>query len=144
MYINQIDNLYDKIINDFNSFLIKKDVFNNFAKDNNFVKFQSEITNIINEFMNKLNVKDIEKIIENKKYISYILDIIKRYCAYYIYLGIAFNYKGDRELFITNIIETFQESDVLPLSIVDDIVDDSKLDSVEKNDKKKKVNKSKV
>lgn len=44
----------------------------------------------------------------------------------------------------SNIIETFQESDVLPLSIVDDIVDDSKLDSVEKNDKKKKVNKSKV
>ena len=106
MYINQIDNLYDKIINDFNSFLIKKDVFNNFAKDNNFVKFQNEITNIINEFMNKLNVKDIEKIIGNKKYISYILDIIKRYCAYYIYLGIAFNYEGDRELFITNIIES--------------------------------------
>ena len=106
MYINQIDNLYDKIINDFNSFLIKKDVFNNFAKDNNFVKFQNEITNIINEFMNKLNVKDIEKIIGTKKYISYILDIIKRYCAYYIYLGIAFNYEGDRELFITNIIES--------------------------------------
>ena len=79
MYINQIDNLFDGIINNFNIFLIKKNVFNKFSKDNNFVKFQNEITNI---------------------------DIIKRYCAFYIYLGIAYNYTGDRELFITNMIET--------------------------------------
>ena len=40
------------------------------------------------------------------KIIQYIIDIIKRYCAFYIYLGIAYYYKGDRELFITNVIET--------------------------------------
>ena len=106
MYINQIDNLFDEIINKFNIFLIKKNVFNKFMKDNNFVKFQGEITNIIKEFVTDLNLKEIETIIGNKKQISYIIEIIKRYCAFYIYLGIAYNYIGDRELFITNIIET--------------------------------------
>ena len=106
MYINQIDNLFDGIINNFNIFLIKKNVFNKFSKDNNFVKFQNEITNIIKEFIAELNLKEIETILGNKKQIPYIIEIIKRYCAFYIYLGIAYNYTGDRELFITNIIET--------------------------------------
>ena len=106
MYINQIDNLFDSIINNFNSFLIKRKIFDKFSKDINFVKFQNEILEIIKDFIKEINIKEIGLLTNKQQRIEYILDIIKRYCAFYIYLGIAYNYMGDREIFITNMIET--------------------------------------
>jgi len=106
MYINQIDNLFDGIINKFNIFLISKKVFERFNEDANFVKYLNEIIELIKLFIQELNLKEIEELIGTKSHINYIIEIIKRYCAIYIYLGIAYYYKNDRDLFITNIIET--------------------------------------
>ena len=106
MYINQVDTLFDNIINIFNIYLIKQNIFEKFSKDNNFVKFQNNIIDTIKNFMNTIDMKEIHALTNKKEQIQYIIDIIKRYCAFYIYLGIAYYYKGDRELFITNIIET--------------------------------------
>lgn len=106
MYINQIDNLFDGIINKFNNFLEKQKVFERYAEDQNFVKYMNDIIDVIKLFTQELNIKEIEELIATKKHINFIIDIIKRYCAFYIYLGIAYYYKGDRDLFITNIIET--------------------------------------
>ena len=106
MYINQVDNLIDNIINNFNIFLIKQNIFDKFLKDNNFIKFQNEILDIIQQYMKTVDIEDIKLLTNKPQRILYILEIIKRYCAFYIYLGIAYHFKGDRELFITNIIET--------------------------------------
>lgn len=106
MYINQIDELFDNIINNFNIFLIKQKVFENYSKDNNFVKFQNNILDTVQQYIKTIDVKDIEQLTNKKQRFQYIIEVIKRYCAFYVYLGIAYYYKGDRELFITNIIET--------------------------------------
>ena len=106
MYINQIDNLFDGIINNFYIFLNKKKIFQRFSDDQNFVKYMNNIIDIIKLFIDELNIKEIEELIISKSHKQYIIEIIKRYCAFYIYLGIAYHYKGDRDLFITNIIET--------------------------------------
>ncbi len=106
MYINQIDNLFDGVINNFYIFLNKKKVFERFSEDQNFVKYMNDIIDTIKLFINELNIKEIEDLINSKSHTKYIIEIIKRYCAFYIYLGIAFYYKGDRDLFITNIVET--------------------------------------
>uniref|UniRef100_A0A6C0HVH9 Uncharacterized protein n=1 Tax=viral metagenome TaxID=1070528 RepID=A0A6C0HVH9_9ZZZZ len=106
MYINQIDNLFDGIINNFYIFLNKKKSFDRFSDDQNFVKYMNEIIDTIKLFIDDLNLKEIEELIYSKSHTKYIIEIIKRYCAFYVYLGIAFYYKGDRDLFITNIIET--------------------------------------
>lgn len=106
MYINKIDNLIDGIINNFYNFAMEKKIFEKFLKDENFVKFQNDILNYIKEFTLKINKKEIKDIVENDKYVDIILNIIKRYCAFYIYLGIAYNYTSGRDLFVTNIIET--------------------------------------
>jgi hypothetical protein len=45
-------------------------------------------------------------IVKNESNYTYIVNTIKRYCAFYIYLGIAYHYTGGRELYITNIIES--------------------------------------
>ena len=106
MYINNIDNLFDGIINNFYIYLENKKFFEKISSDNNFVKFLNEITDTIKNYIKDINIKEIETIVAKKSQVNYIVEIIKRYCAFYIYLGIAYYYKGDRGLFITNIIET--------------------------------------
>jgi hypothetical protein len=106
MYINKIDNLIDGIINNFYKFTNEKKIFEKFLKDDNFVKFQNEILNYIKEFTLKINKKEIKEIVKNDKYIDIIINIVKRYCAFYIYLGISYNYTAGRDLFVTNMIET--------------------------------------
>ena len=105
MYITQIDELFDNILNKFNIFLNKEKVFDKLLSDTNFVKFQNKILDYIKQFIQSISKKDIIEIIKNESYYDSILNIIKRYCAFYIYLGIAYYYEGDRDLFITNIIE---------------------------------------
>jgi hypothetical protein len=106
MIINSIDELFDSILNKFYDFLYKKDIFTKFKKDSNFVVFQEEILLLIHTFVKTISKDDIIKLIKKENYLIDIINIIKRYCAYYIYLGIAYYYKDGRDLFITNIIES--------------------------------------
>ncbi len=106
MYVNMIDNLFDSMINNFYQFLIKKETFKKTSEDQNFVKYMNEIIDTIKQFTKDLNLKEIEETIGSKTHVQFIVETIKRFCAFYIYLGIAYNYNGDRDLFITNIIET--------------------------------------
>jgi len=106
MYVNQVDDLFDSILNKFYDFLISEKLFEKIKLDSNFVKYQNDIMNSIKKFIESLSKKDIIEIIKNESYYEIILNIIKRYCAFYIYLGIAYNYESGRDLYITNIIES--------------------------------------
>ena len=106
MYINPIDDLFDKILDNFYNFLLNANLFEKIKKDTNFVRFQNDIIQILKKFISTIDETDINKIITNKIYIINILNVIKRYCAFYIYLGIAYFYSGGRDLFITNILES--------------------------------------
>ena len=105
MYVNMVDDLFDGIINKFNIFLINEKAFQKLNSDTNFVKFQNDILSYIKKFIDTIPKKDIIEIIKNDSYYESILNIIKRYCAFYIYLGIGYYYEGGRDLFVTNIIE---------------------------------------
>ncbi len=105
MYVNQVDDLFDGILNKFNDFLTKEKAFQKLSSDTNFVKFQNEILGYIKKFIDSIPKKDIVDVIKKESYYESILNIIKRYCAFYIYLGMAYHYEGGRDLFITNIIE---------------------------------------
>ncbi len=106
MYINQIDDLFDGIINNLNQYLIKNKLFDKLKSDTNFVKFQNDILDNIKKFIDTIDKDDIKTIIKNDSYVENILNIIKRYCAFYIYLGIGYYYDGNRDLYITNILES--------------------------------------
>ena len=60
MYINQIDNLFDEILNKFNNLLDKKKTFEKYSDDQNFVKYMNDIIEIIKLFIKELNIKEIE------------------------------------------------------------------------------------
>jgi hypothetical protein len=107
MYITQIDDLFDNLLDKLNEYLMKNKTFDKFTKDTNFVKYQNQIMEILKDFTNKtISKKEILNIIKNEAYYEFILESMKRYCAFYIYLGISYYYTGGRDLFITNIIES--------------------------------------
>ena len=107
MYITQLDELFDNIINSFYNFLNDKKAFDVFKKDLNFVSIQNYIIDLIKEFTTKkIKEDDILKIIKNRNNYNFVFEIIKRYCAYYVYLSIAYLYEGGRDLYATNIIES--------------------------------------
>jgi len=105
MYVNQIDKIFDIILDDLNILLIKEDAFKKIMSDINFVKYQNKILELIKNFVNNIPKKLIKDIVTKDDHIEIITNIIKRYCAYYIYFGIAYYYNASRDLYITNIIE---------------------------------------
>nr|QFG74704.1 MAG: hypothetical protein [Megaviridae environmental sample] len=104
MYINQVDKLFDNLLNNLYNFLLNKKLFEK-LNDLNFVKYQNTILNIVKDFMKTIKENDINNILKQKSIINSIIEILKRYVCYYIFLGIAYHYSGDRDLFITNIME---------------------------------------
>ena len=107
MYINKLDDLFDNTINNFYNFLNEKKAFIEFKKDINFITIQNYIISLIKEFMEtRVIEKSILEIITNKNNLNTVIDIIKRYIAFYIYLSIAYMYTEGRDLYTTNIIET--------------------------------------
>lgn len=107
MYINKIDDLVDKIIDDFSVYINKQPVFSKILSDQNYVKFQSQINSIFSDYITQPEViKDITEI--NKEKIQTIYNIIMRYIAYYLFLTIGYYYKNDRpslNRYINNLIE---------------------------------------
>ena len=77
MYINQIDNLFDGIINNFYIFLNKKKSFERFSEDQNFVKYMNDIIDDIKLFIHQLNTKEIEQLIDSNSHTKYIIDIME-------------------------------------------------------------------
>ena len=105
MYINQIDDLIDKILDDFYSNLVKSKEFSKILQEVNFVKYQKLINKILTEYNSKINKKEILKIIKVEDNVSAVVDIIKKYLAIYLFLTIGIFFKGKKETFINNVVE---------------------------------------
>ena len=108
MYVNQIDSNIDEIIDQL--------YFNNLSKDPtykelidgkkiNFVEHREKINKFIDEFTNSIDQTAIKKIINDKKNIQRIIEIIKRYVAYYYFMSIAFYYNSSIKDYRNNIIQ---------------------------------------
>lgn len=106
MYINKIDELIAKIIDDFyNNVILKNKEFSKITSEVNFVKYQSQINKIMIDYRESINDKEISSILNNENNVLTVIEMIKRYLAYYLFLTIGFHYTGKRETFINNIIE---------------------------------------
>lgn len=106
MYINKIDDLINAIIDDFyNNIIITNKKLHNILTEVNFVKYQLDINNILSEYIKKLNLVDIKKTVLDVNNVTHIVNIIKRYISYYIFLSIGYFYDGKNDTYINNIIE---------------------------------------
>ena len=105
MFINKIDELFNNILENFYNFLFSNNFFKKIKDTLNYVKYQNDIINCIKDFIKTIKKDDIIDIIKKENYYDIFINIIKKYCATYIYLGIGYYYSGSRELYITNLIE---------------------------------------
>ena len=106
MYINKIDDLIDKVIDDFNSTVILSDTrIPKFLKEINFVKYQSDMNDIFKKYINGINLGEIKTIVSNNDIINKITGVIKKYIVIYLFLFIGFYFKGSNTIYANNIIE---------------------------------------
>ena len=106
MYINKIDDLIDRILDDFNQTVILSDArISKILKENNFVKYQSDINDILKNYIKNINLKDLKDICSNNEIINKIIEVTKKYVTLYIFLFIGFYYKGTDKLYANNIVE---------------------------------------
>lgn len=108
MYVNQIDEIISHIIDDLYLGKISKsnpisDIISGEKK--NFVEYRDKINEFIKSYVDSINISPLQKLINNKENLQRIINIIKRYVAYYCFLYMAFNYTGSREEFRNNLIQ---------------------------------------
>ena len=106
MYINQIDELIDKLIDEFylTSIADNKNL-DKILGEPDYVKFQKEINEMMINFSKRINITEIRTLVKSIDAAYQIEQTIKRYIAYYIFLLIGFHYTDREELFINNIVE---------------------------------------
>ena len=106
MYINKVDEVLDKILDDFyNSIIIKQKEIKKIKGEPNFVKYQSDFNKILLNYTETIDRSEINRVIQNEDNLLLIVEIIKRYLAYYIFMYVGFFYKDKKELFVNNVIE---------------------------------------
>lgn len=106
MYINKIDDLLDKVIDDFyNNVITKNESITNIIDEVNFVKFQKEINQILIDYIKTININEIRELVKNEDTVRIITNIIKRYIAIYFFMTLGTFYKGKEDTFINNIVE---------------------------------------
>jgi hypothetical protein len=106
MYINKIDELIDKIIDDFYLTTVSENkTFQKILQDVDYIKYQKEINNIMIEYTRKINIKEIQDLVKSNNAVHQIFESLKKYIAFYMFLTIGFFYTEKEDLFINNIIE---------------------------------------
>lgn len=108
MYVNQIDNIIDKILDRLYLDGLRKDptfqmIIN--EKKINFVEYREKINSFIQSFLESLDTTEIQRLINIKENLIKIMDIIKRYIAYYYFLSLAYHYQGTVREFRNNLIQ---------------------------------------
>ena len=105
MYINKIDELIDRLLDDFyNKIILRKDASKIFSEVN-FVKYQLDINKIFTDYIKSINTDEINDIIKDEDNTKKIIELIKKYLAYYIFMTYCFFYSAKIEMFINNVIE---------------------------------------
>jgi len=110
--LNTIDELLSQIIDNFSKYLLSNKILDKINLDINFIIYHNKIIELIKTYVESIDKNLIINIIKNNKSnINIIYNLIKKYCAYYIYLSIGYYYKGSRDLFISNIIEISKQQE---------------------------------
>jgi hypothetical protein len=108
MYANQIDTYIDLVLNRFYLRTLEEPIYQKLTADGgviNLVEYREEINSYIRTFVDAIDITPIIKLINNKDNFILVIDIIKRYIAYYFFLLIAYHYPGTIKDFRNNIIQ---------------------------------------
>lgn len=106
MYINKVDDLIDRIIDDFYTVVVLKNKKLDKLKDElNFIKSQKEINEFIVDYIKTIPTDEITSIVKKGDSYTTIFDTLRKYIVLYVFLMIGIFYKGKPDVFINNLIE---------------------------------------
>lgn len=118
MYINKVDDLIDRIIDDFYTVVVLKEKrFEKLKDEINFIKFQREINDFVVGYIKTIPTIEINDIVKKGDSFNAIFDTIQRYVVLYVFLTIGIFYQGKNDVFINNIIEFTRNQSQYPLKI---------------------------
>ena len=105
MYINKIDELLSKILDDYYDLtVIKKSEMKKILRNDYFVKNQSSLNIILFNYSKSINKQEIKDIVLNEDNIEEIFNILKKYLVYYTFLVIGYFYEAKMETYVSNVI----------------------------------------
>ena len=106
MYITKVDDLIDRIIDDFYTVVILGDKKMNKLKDEmNFVKLQKDVNEILSNYIKTIPSSEIHDIVKKTDSFNTIFDTLQRYIMIYVFLTIGIFYKGKTDVYINNVVE---------------------------------------
>jgi len=105
MYLSKIDDLIEKILDDFYSTINKNNIVNKILGETNYVKFQKEINDIFKNYINGLNMTSLKEDFKNTEVKNKIIEVIKKYIAVYLFLYIGYFYTNSDSTYVNNIVE---------------------------------------
>lgn len=118
MYINKIDDLIDRIIDDlYTVIVLKNKKFEKLKDETNFTKSQKEINEMILDYIKTIPPSEITNIVKKGDSYTNIFDTLQRYIVIYVFLTIGIFYKGKPDVFINNMIEFSRNQSEHPLKI---------------------------
>lgn len=112
MYINTIDELIDKLIDNFYFTVISSDkntkngkLLDRVFNEMNYVKYQKELNELMENYIKSIDLTEIREIVKTADATFTVTETLKRYVAIYLFLTIGFNYKSRIDTYINNIVE---------------------------------------
>lgn len=124
MYINKVDETVDEFIDDFYDKIVTSK-FTKYYDEQNFVKYQKDINNLLVDYFDDINKDRINKVLNNKDNTEKLFELIKKYIAYYTMLTIGFFYKYKYDTYVNNVIEFSKNQSGFNLKIDDFFNSDS-------------------
>jgi hypothetical protein len=106
VFVNQIDELIDRSLDKFfEKYVYQNKLFNKLSTEIDFVKYQLNLHTAIDEFCQGIDRNALSAIVTQAENVKRIIDIVKRYIAYYSLMWVAYHYSGKRIEYVNNVVE---------------------------------------
>jgi hypothetical protein len=105
MYVSNVDSMIDETIDDFYVYLKDNKMVKKIIDETNFVKYQKELNNVLDEYSKGIRVDDLRDVLKNEDNVKIMVNIIKRYISLYLFMHIGVKYAGKFDTFVNNVVE---------------------------------------
>lgn len=107
MYINEIDELIDALIDNLYFNIVSKSnkTLSKILEESNFIKYQKDINQIMIQYIDTLDQNTVKNIVKSNDGVYQVMETFKRYVALYLFLTIGYEYTGKEDTYINNVVE---------------------------------------
>lgn len=110
-FMKELDAVFDNLFDDFNGYIIEKKLMETTDKIDFHMK-TDYLDSIIINYFDEMDTERITKLLISSDKIMHIVNLMKIYCLYYMFLFIGYFHKGNLDSFAGNIVEVSKKTQV--------------------------------